>query len=60
MDTRTSNLSALELAQRCTVLETPLPRKRLSGWDVALLAFLRVYVVFSVGLVVLAFVGALR
>jgi len=54
------DLSALEPAQRSDALATPLPRKHLSGWSLLLLAFLRVYVAFSVGLVILAFIRALR
>ena len=54
------DLSALEPDQRSSVLAVPLAKKKLNGWTVLLLAFLRVYVAFAVGLVIVAFVRALR
>jgi len=54
------DLWALEPDQRSSTLSVPLPRKPLNGWTILLFWFLRVYVAFSVGLVIIAFARALR
>lgn len=60
MNDASLDLTALEPGQRSDFLATPLPKKKLNRWTIFLLSFLRVYVAFSVGLVILAFVRALR
>lgn len=52
-------LDVLEPAQRSTQKYIPYPRRKLSGWVVALLWLLRAYVLVAVPLVVYAFVKAL-
>jgi hypothetical protein len=54
------DLSALDPDQRSDALAVPLERRKLSGPLIGFLWFLRVYVIVSVGVVVVAFAHALR
>ncbi|HEV8020631.1 MAG TPA: hypothetical protein VGP41_05165 [Candidatus Lustribacter sp.] len=54
------DLSALDPEQRSDVLSVPLERRKLTGPLVSFLWFLRVYVVLSVAVVIVAFAHALR
>lgn len=52
-------LQVLEPAQRSAQKYIPYPRRKLSGWVVALLWLLRAYVLIAVPLVIYAFIKAL-
>jgi len=54
------DLSALDPDQRSDVLSVPLERRKLTAPLISFLWFLRVYVILSVAVVVVAFVHALR
>jgi hypothetical protein len=54
------DLSALDPDQRSDVTSVPLQRRKLTGPLIGFLWFLRLYVVVSVAVVIVAFVRALR
>jgi hypothetical protein len=59
MDYDPADLAALEPDQFSAAIQTPLPRRVLSGGVLALLVMLRIYVVLAIPLVAYAFIHAL-